>query len=127
MHCPKCNEAFETLTFEDVEFERCLGCKALWFDMLEKEDLLALEGSETIDVGADQVSEAYRDMRDIDCPKCEQPMIPMIDKDQFHIRYESCATCYGTFFDAGEFSDLKEHTVLERFSQLLGTLGRNFS
>jgi Zn-finger nucleic acid-binding protein len=45
-----------------------------------------------------------------------------VDKDQFHIKYESCPTCFGTFFDAGEFSDLKDHTVVERFRQMLATV-----
>ena len=45
--------------------------------------------------------------------------------DQFHIKYESCPSCFGAFFDAGEFRDLKEHTVIERFSQMLRTLRTN--
>ncbi len=46
-------------------------------------------------------------------------------QDQFHIKFEACPACYGTYFDAGEFRDLKEHTVLERFSQMLHTLSTN--
>jgi hypothetical protein len=46
----------------------------------------------------------------------------MVDKDQFHIKYEACVDCFGTFFTAGEFRDLKERSVLERFAQMLGTL-----
>ena len=112
VQCPKCQGEFKTINFQNIEFERCAGCNGLWFDLLEKEDLLSLKGSEVVDVGAGQVSAQYQAMRDIDCPKCNQPMIPMVDRDQFHIKYESCATCFGTFFDAGEFSDLKENTVL---------------
>ena len=52
-------------------------------------------------------------------------MLPMVDKDQVHIKYESCPICYGAFFDAGEFCDLKEHRVLERFTEMLGTLRIN--
>ena len=125
MPCPKCKGTLQTQTFGEIEFERCNECMGLWFDMLEKEDLVALSGSESIDIGSDSIGRQYTDVRDVSCPKCEQPMIPMIDKDQYHIRYESCPTCYGTFFDAGEFRDLKEHTVLERFNQMLGTLRRN--
>ena len=53
-------------------------------------------------------------------------MLPMIDKDQHHIHYESCPTCYGTFFDAGEFRDLKEFNVVERFIEMVRTLRQNF-
>ena len=45
--------------------------------------------------------------------------------DLDHIKYESCPICYGTFFDAGEFRDLKENSVLERFLQMLQTLRTN--
>jgi Zn-finger nucleic acid-binding protein len=122
MNCPKCSGIFVTQTFEDVEFDRCNNCNGLWFDILEKEDLVKIKGSESIDIGDEQVSLEYREMRSIDCPHCHQTMVPMIDKDQFHIKYESCQNCFGTFFDAGEFKDLKEHSVVERFNQLLQTL-----
>jgi len=122
MQCPKCQKEFEKIVFNNVEIDRCTGCHGLWFDALEKDDLLAMKGAESIDIGAEQVESRYRDMRDVQCPVCHQDMIPMVDKDQFHIKYESCPTCFGIFFDAGEFSDLKDHTVVERFKQMLDTL-----
>jgi Zn-finger nucleic acid-binding protein len=125
MDCPKCHGTMETVTFNEIEVERCLTCKGLWFDLMEKEDLVKIEGSEAIDIGSDQVGERYKHLRDIDCPHCHQAMIPMVDKDQFHIKYEACPSCYGAFFDAGEFRDLKEHTVLERFLQMMQTLRTN--
>jgi len=125
MNCPKCHSKFETITYGEIQVERCLGCQGLWFDMLEKEDLVKIEGSESIDIGNDQVGEEYDDMRNINCPHCNVKMIPMVDKDQDHIKYESCPVCYGTYFDAGEFRDLKEHTVVERFFEMLKTLRTN--
>ena len=97
-----------------------------WFDMLEQDDLVKIKGSEAIDIGEDEVGEKYSNMRDIKCPQCAQHMIPMVDKDQFHIKYESCPSCYGTFFDAGEFRDLKEYSVIKRFFSMLQTLRTNF-
>jgi Zn-finger nucleic acid-binding protein len=125
MNCPKCNAEFESLSFGDIQVERCSNCKGLWLDTLKKDDLLKIDGSETIDIGSEQVGRQYSELQDIDCPQCNMRMIPMVDKDQFHIKYESCANCYGTFFDAGEYRDLKEHTVLERFNQMLKTLRKN--
>lgn len=125
MKCPKCGGWFEIIKFNEVEVERCTNCKGLWFDMLEKDDLVKMEGSESIDVGSDQVGEKYNKMKRVDCPKCETKMMSMVDKDQFHIHFECCPSCYGTFFDAGEFRDLKEHSVAERFFQMLGTLRSN--
>ena len=125
MQCPKCQSQFEKVVFAEIEVDRCLSCRGLWFDMLEKEDLEKIEGSEAIDIGSDQVGRQYRDMQDIDCPQCGEPMLPMVDRNQFHIKYESCPICYGAFFDAGEFRDLKERSVLERFAQMLRTLRTN--
>ena len=53
-------------------------------------------------------------------------MLTMVDKDQYHIKFEACPVCYGTFFDAGEFQDLNEHTVLERFNQMMLTISSKF-
>ena len=125
MQCPKCQSPFEQVTYADITVDRCLECRGLWFDMLEKEDLVKIEGSEIIDIGDEQVGDQYSNVQDIDCPVCSVAMIPMVDKDQFHIKYESCPICYGTFFDAGEFRDLKEHTVLERFREMLRILRTN--
>lgn len=125
MECPKCQAQFEKVTFADIEVDRCVSCHGLWFDMLEKDDLVKIKGSEAIDIGDAEVGEKYSNVRDIKCPQCAQNMIPMVDKDQYHIKYESCPACYGTFFDAGEFRDLKEHNVMERFSAMLETLRTN--
>ena len=127
MECPKCKSEFEHIKFQEIGIDRCTSCHGLWFDMLEKDDLLKLQGSESIDIGDEQVGQQYREMRDIDCPKCRLRMVPMVDKDQLHIKYEACMECYGTFFDAGEFRDLKERSVLERFSAMLKTLRTNLS
>ena len=42
-------------------------------------------------------------------------MIRMVDHRHPHLWYESCTVCYGVFFDAGEFRDYKEHSILETF------------
>lgn len=125
MNCPKCHSKFETISYGEIQVERCLGCQGLWFDMLEKEDLIKIEGSEAIDIGNDQVGEEYDDHRKIKCPHCMVEMIPMVDKDQHHIKYESCQNCFGTFFDAGEFRELKENSVIKRFFDMLKTLRTN--
>lgn len=122
MKCPKCSGTFKPVSFASIEFERCDNCNGLWFDLLEKEDLLKIEGSESNDIGSEKISLQYREMHNFDCPNCYQTMIPMIDKDQFHIKFESCQNCFGTFFDAGEFRDLTEFSVVKRCKQLWQTL-----
>lgn len=125
MKCPKCSSKFERISYSGIEIDRCMGCYGLWFDILEKEDLQAIDGSESIDIGYANVGKAYDKNTKINCPQCHVAMISMIDKDQFHIHYEYCSTCYGAFFDAGEFRDLKQHTVIERFKEMLATLRSN--
>ncbi|MFT6437710.1 MAG: Zn-finger nucleic acid-binding protein [Candidatus Azotimanducaceae bacterium] len=127
MNCPKCESTFEHIVFNNIEIDRCSHCKGLWFDMLEKEDLVKMKGAESIDIGDEQVGKQFSEIRNINCPDCSRSMIPMVDKDQFHIKYEYCPNCFGTFFDAGEFRDLKENSVLERFMQMLQTVRTNIS
>ncbi len=122
MQCSKCGSKFEVVVFNDVEIERCTGCNGLWFDMLEKEDLVRMQGSESIDIGDPAEGARFDSFRNARCPKCNVRMVHMVDKDQSHIHYECCPTCYGCFFDAGEFRDLKELTVAERFASMLSTL-----
>ena len=118
MKCPKCEDELEVVEYASIKVDRCVGCKGLWFDMLEHEHLKSIEGSESIDIGDAAVGKKRNDMDRINCPVCHTRMIPMVDRDQPHIWYESCTVCYGVFFDAGEFKDYKEKSVLDFFRDL---------
>jgi Zn-finger nucleic acid-binding protein len=121
--CPKCAAAMEKVTFQNIEVDRCINCKGLWFDMLEREHLDELKGSESIDIGP-----AHKEARDevvrINCPVCHTPMIRMVDLNNPSIWYESCKVCYGVFYDAGEFREHKEHHVLGFFKDLFNRTER---
>jgi Zn-finger nucleic acid-binding protein len=118
MECPKCNSDMEKVTYENIEVDRCTNCRGIWFDMLEQEKLKAMEGSQSIDAGDPKVGKKYDHVGKIDCPVCRTQMIRMVDAEQPHIWYEACTVCYGVFFDAGEFKDYKEETVLDFFRDL---------
>lgn len=118
MKCPKCGDELKVVKYAAIKVDRCVGCNGIWFDMLEHEHLKMIEGSESIDIGDAAVGRKYRDMDRVDCPVCHTRMIPMVDRDQPHIWYEACTVCYGVFFDAGEFSDYKEKSVLDFFRDL---------
>lgn len=115
MECPKCNADMEKVTHEAIEVDRCTGCKGIWFDMLEEEHLKAIKGSESIDIGDAAEGAKLDEKRKVDCPACQTAMIPMVDRTQPHIRYEACTVCHGVFFDAGEFRDYKEETIVDFF------------
>jgi len=109
----------ETVAFEDIEVERCSACHGLWFDMLEHEDLKARPGSEVIDDGLPAVGRAFDNAGSLKCPACAGPLVRMVDVDQPHLWFESCASCYGVFFDAGEFRDFKQLGFVDRLRDLL--------
>ena len=54
-----------------------------------------------LDYGSPKLGHKYNEMGDIRCPECGILMDKTFDKDQKHIRYETCAQCEGMFFDAG--------------------------
>lgn len=117
MECPKCKSKLMPVEFSGVEVDRCIQCEGIWFDVTEKEQLKAIDGSEGIDTGDLAKGMEYNKIDNIDCPKCHSQMMRMIDKDQPHIWYEQCGICSGVFFDAGEFKDYKNHTLSDYFKR----------
>ncbi len=118
MKCPKCSSEMQEVMHDGVYIDRCIGCKGLWFNMLEHEHLAAIEGSESLDFGSAEVGKRFDAMEDVKCPNCSCEMLKMVDARQPHIWYEGCPSCYGVYFDAGEFRDYKEKTVMDFFRDL---------
>lgn len=121
MQCPKCGSGFESFRFETVDVDRCTGCGGIWLDATEKERLERIEGAGSIDAGSRRVGKTYNAMQEVRCPRCDREMLRMADDAQFHIEFESCPDCGGTFFDAGELRDLTELSNVERLRRLLDT------
>ena len=115
MECPKCQAQMEVVRFEDIEVDRCVRCGGLWFDVLEHEELRGRAGSEAIDKGPTWQAAMHDVQGKVFCPIDGALMVRMVDAAQSHIWVESCPVCRGTFFDAGEFTDFKERTIVERF------------
>jgi hypothetical protein len=87
--------------------------------MLEADRLRKAAGSaQRVDVGDASVGEAHNQQGKIECPRCHTLMIRMVELRQHHIWYESCAVCYGKWFDAGEFKDLQDESVFDFFRDL---------
>lgn len=120
MFCPKCHGKFEHVQTPLGVIERCQSCGGLWFDVLEHADLKAI--AKSIDTGDKELGELYNEKKDIQCPVCVNTnMLNMVDSSQTHIQFESCPSCHGRFYDAGEFADfakLSISDVLKRFGIL---------
>ena len=127
MKCPKCSSKMEKVKYQNVEVDKCIECKGIWFDAMELEELIKMQGSEIIDTNDKKLRKKYNNIESIKCPKCSMLMINMVDLDQPHIWYEQCNKCAGIFLDAGEFKDLKENTIADFFKKINTILkgGRN--
>ncbi len=113
MQCPKCQSPFEEVEVGQVTVQRCTRCRGLWLDRKKHEYLKTVDGSEEIDIGDPIIGRDFNEIDQYLCPECSTAMIRMVVPDQHHIWYESCSSCAGVFFDAGEFSDYKEKTILD--------------
>ena len=113
--CPKCEVPMEKVEFGRVSVDRCPSCDGLWFDEGEARKLKNLTGSESIDPGTGRNVAGKRDVpvMKMHCPRCNGPMTTVQDAEQPHIEYEMCQEGHGTFFDAGEFRDFKQVTLVE--------------
>lgn len=117
MKCPKCKAPMEQFHNPYADYEQCTGCKGLWLDMLENEDLK--EVADAIDTGSPELGKKYNEMGDVYCPVCSNnKMLRMVDPEQPHIWFEQCPTCNGRFYDAGEFKDVSEHTIGDFFKDI---------
>ncbi|MFB3076822.1 MAG: zf-TFIIB domain-containing protein, partial [Lysobacterales bacterium] len=71
-----------------------------------------------LDIGHPKVGREYDKIDDIDCPECKVKMEKIIDPVQTHIWMEACPQCEKIFLDAGEFSDLKYETFMDKIKDL---------
>jgi len=104
-----------------VTVDRCTGCQGIWFDAMEKEQLMILPGAAGVldidciwehnppSVGA--LTEKPGGYKGANCPRCQVKMETVWVRRQQNtgrgaLVFEQCEQCHGSFFDAGEFSDL---------------------
>jgi len=107
MECPKCHAHMEVVRFEDTDVDRCVRCGGLWFDHLEHEALRQRDGAEAIDSGPAWQAAMHNQQGRSFCPVDGTLMVRMVDAAHPDLWLESCPRCRGTFFDAGEFTNLK--------------------
>jgi len=112
---------------QDFAALKCTGCEGIWFRGGSHEWARTIEGAADYDTESGPDQKALNEIRDIECPECQQKMIKMIDREQLHIEFEACTYCNGVFFDAGEFKDLTDFSLFERLKQAMSTAASNLS
>lgn len=120
MKCPKCNSDMSIVKHEYVQVDKCTNCGGIWFDLMEREDLLKMKNSEKIDTSVFQnsVDNTNKPEAKIRCPKCNVNMHILRDILQNQIEYEQCGSCRGVFLDKGEFADLKDFSLTDFYRSL---------
>lgn len=121
MECPKCPGTLEKKTYgRKITVHRCSDCGGLW---CKPEVLLEMKREWMADVildsGDRKLGQALDKLDNISCPECGLKMEKRTDERQTHIWYESCPQCDGMYFDAGEFTDLKYDTFMDRIRDAL--------
>jgi PAT family beta-lactamase induction signal transducer AmpG len=117
MRCPKCRADMELIDYEGIEIDRCRHCKGIWFDFGEREALRGNQAAIALDTGDAEGGKVTNEIERYDCPRCTGEMARVVDWHQTHIWYEECQTCGGSFFDAGEFADIAQHTISDVFKR----------
>ena len=104
--CPKCEARMHIQRFPENDAYRCEGCKGLWLPLMAHEQLE--ERAEQVDT-EEYKGDSVPETRTLMCPQCEfVPLIRMVDVERPGIHFESCKTCYGRYYDAGEFREVSE-------------------
>ena len=111
MICPKCQDDMEAIEYEGIEVDRCKTCQGIWFDAGESDVLRNKDAAAVIDTGDPLTGRQTNEIDRYRCPRCDGGMLRRVDPMQPHIQYEECTSCRGSFFDAGEFSDLSKDSI----------------
>ena len=119
MRCPKCRADMEQITIDGTEVDRCSSCYGLWFDDGELRKLRNKEAAAALDIGDVKVGNQQNKIEHYRCPRCAGPMHRLVDPEQTHIWFEQCGSCRGSFFDAGELTDLATVSVSDFFKRFV--------
>jgi len=118
LQCPKCRHGMNVVTYGNLTLDRCTECQGIWFDSGEAEALKDRWMGEALDTGDPEIGKKWNQIEDVACPHCGKQMSKASDPNQQHIWYEVCDE-HGMFFDAGEFTDYKYETLLDKFRGLI--------
>ena len=119
MRCPKCRSDMQQIMINGMEVDRCSSCHGLWFDDGELGKLRNKEAAAALDIGDVMTGKKQNEIEHYRCPRCAGPMNRLVDPKQTHIWFEQCGSCRGSFFDAGEFTDLATVSISDFFKRFV--------
>ncbi|MDH3617035.1 MAG: MFS transporter [Gammaproteobacteria bacterium] len=119
MRCPKCRSDMQQIVIDGMEVDRCSACHGLWFDDGELSMLRNKEAAAALDIGDVVTGKKQNEIEHYRCPRCAGPMNRLVDPAQTHIWFERCGSCRGSFFDAGELTDLATVSVSDFFKRFV--------
>ena len=124
MDCPKCTGTLQQQRYGDtIVVQRCDVCAGLWCTPEAIEAMKNTWMSEAVlDTGDPRIGDTLDKVGNISCPAGHGQLLRRTDPRQRHIDYEECPVCGGIYLDAGELTDLKHETVLDRLRTLLHRL-----
>jgi len=121
MRCPKCRSDMQQIVIDGTEVDRCSTCHGLWFDDGELSKLRNKKAAAMLDIGDVATGKKQNEIENYRCPRCAGAMIRLVDPGQPHIWFERCGSCHGSFFDAGEMTDLVTVSVSDFFKRFVST------
>ena len=119
MRCPKCRSDMQQIVIDGMEVDRCSACHGLWFDDGELSMLRNKEAAAALDIGDVVTGKKQNQIEHYRCPRCAGPMNRLVDPAQTQIWFERCGSCRGSFFDAGELTDLATVSVSDFFKRFV--------
>ena len=119
MRCPKCRADMVQIVIDNTEVDRCSDCHGLWFDDGELVKLRNKEAAAALDIGDVKTGKELNKIENYRCARCGGTMDRLVDPAQPHIWFEQCNSCRGSFFDAGELTDLASLSVSDFFKRFI--------
>lgn len=107
--CPRCDKPLVALVFRDIEIDMCGGCRGLWMDAGELEDLL--RATSVIEHAPEFLftdAQGGPPRRRALCPRCDRPMRVVQPKSSpgGGVQFDTCPAGHGLWFDRFELRDL---------------------
>ncbi|MCD4780396.1 MAG: zf-TFIIB domain-containing protein [Candidatus Omnitrophica bacterium] len=116
MDCPVCQKAMSEQDFGGIKVDVCAdGCRGIWFDWFELEKLDEThEGlGEALKNSLEGTREQDESRGQINCPRCQKPMIGHLYKAAKDVTVDECYLCGGFYLDAGELKAIRDSFMNE--------------